>query len=102
VAHQLGQESHSYKMRQEAGYKDMHQFTVPGPDNTIWGGGSQACPGRVFASITMKVVLAHLLTKFDIKLLPGDENKPIRESMPNGLSSPDTKAKIMIRDRWDS
>lgn len=88
-----------HKMRQRPGHEEMHQFTVPGPNNTIWGGGTQACPGRPFASITMKVVLAHLLTHYDIQLLPGGASKPKRNSMPNGSISPDTKAEIMLRDR---
>lgn len=88
-----------YRMRQKPGHEEMHQFAMPGPNNTIWGNGTQACPGRAFASITMKVVLAHLLTHYDIQLLPGGANRPKCNSMPNGSSSPDTKAKIMIRDR---
>ncbi|ROW07082.1 hypothetical protein VPNG_06633 [Cytospora leucostoma] len=59
-----------YRMRQQPGHEDMHQFTTPGPDNTIWGGGTQACPGRPFASITIKIVLAHLLLHYDVQLLP--------------------------------
>lgn len=88
-----------YRMRQEPGHEEMHQFSMPGPNNTIWGNGTQACPGRIFASITMKVVLAHLLTHYDIQLLPGDAHKPKCKIMPSGSSSPDTKAKIMVRNR---
>ncbi|KUI58423.1 Ent-kaurene oxidase [Cytospora mali] len=88
-----------YKMRQQPGHEEMHQFILPGPNNTIWGGGTQACPGRPFASITMKVALAHLLIHYDVQLLPGGASKPKRNSMPNGSISPDTKAKIMIRER---
>lgn len=88
-----------YRMRQEPGHEEMHQFSMPGPKNTIWGNGTQACPGRIFASITMKVVLAHLLTHYDIQLLPGDAYKPKCKVMPGGSSSPDTKARIMMRNR---
>ncbi|KAJ0124388.1 hypothetical protein J7T55_005726 [Diaporthe amygdali] len=82
------------------GHEEMHQFAMPGPNNTIWGNGTQACPGRAFASITIKVVLAHLLTHYDIRLLPGGANEPKRYSMPNGSNSPDIMSKIMIRDRF--
>ncbi|KAJ4414714.1 hypothetical protein N0V82_007766 [Gnomoniopsis sp. IMI 355080] len=44
-----------YKMRQHPGHEDLHQFTLPGPENTFWGGGTQACPGRPFAAVTIKV-----------------------------------------------
>lgn len=89
----------SYRMRQEPGHEDMHQFAMPGPNNTLWGNGTQACPGRVFATITIKVVLAYLLTQYDIRLPSGSANKPKGNLMPNGSSSPNTKAEIMIRDR---
>ncbi|KAH8746014.1 hypothetical protein F5883DRAFT_384906, partial [Diaporthe sp. PMI_573] len=56
-----------------------------------------ACPGRFFASIIIKVVLAHLLTSYDVKLLPGDASKPMRKPMSNGSSLPDTDAKVIIR-----
>lgn len=87
------------KMRQEPGHEEMHHFTLPGADNTIWGGGTQACPGRSFAAMTMKLVLAHLLIHYEIQLLPDGTSKPKRNSMPNGSISPDTKAKVMIRER---
>lgn len=88
-----------YEMRQQPNQEESHQFTQPGPDNTIWGGGTQACPGRLFGSMTIKVALAHFLLNYDVQLLPNGESAPKRNSMPNGSISPDTKAKIMVRER---
>ncbi|KAL1867459.1 hypothetical protein Daus18300_006303 [Diaporthe australafricana] len=87
-----------YEMRQQPNQEDMHQFTQPGHDNTIWGGGTQACPGRQFGSMTIKVALAHFLLNYDVQLLPNGKSAPKRNSMPNGSVSPDTKAKIMVRE----
>lgn len=91
-----------YEMRQQPGHEDLHQFALSGPGNTMWGGGTQACPGRSFAAITIKVVLAHLLLNYDLQLLPEGAKKPKRNSMPNGSLSPDTSARIMIRERSSS
>jgi cytochrome P450 len=86
------------KLRAQPGQEGLHQFTSLGPDAPGWGDGLQACPGRTFAGNTIKIILAHLLTHYDIKLPPG-AGKPQRRSMPNGSMSPDMKAKIMFRRR---
>lgn len=87
------------EMCQQPGHEEMHQFTSPWPDNTIWGGGTQACPGRSFASVTIKIILAHLLLNYDLQLLPDGAKRPRRNAMPNGSVSPETSARIMIRGR---
>lgn len=86
------------KLRKQPGHEDMHQFTSLGADSPGWGDGLQACPGRAFAGNTLKIVLAHLLMNYDIKLPPGAE-KPKRFSMPNGSLAPDMKARILFRKR---
>lgn len=88
-----------YNIRQQPGHEELHQFTSPWPDNTIWGGGTQACPGRSFASVTIKVVLAYLLVNYDLQLLLDGTKRPKRNAMPNGSVSPDTSARVMIRGR---
>jgi cytochrome P450 len=86
------------KLRQQPGHEAMHQFTSLGSDSPGWGDGLQACPGRVFAGNTLKIVLAHLLMNYDIKL-PEGAGKPRRFSMPNGSVAPDMRAKILVRKR---
>lgn len=86
------------KLRARPGQEGLHQFTSLGPDAPGWGDGLQACPGRTFAGNTIKIILAHILTHYDIQLAPGAE-KPRRNSMPNGSMSPDMRAKIMLRRR---
>ncbi|KAK3375572.1 cytochrome P450 [Lasiosphaeria ovina] len=87
-----------FRLRQQPGHEALHQFTSLGSDAPGWGGGAQACPGRVFAANTIKTVLAHLLMHYDIALPPGD-GKPKRNSMPNGTMAPDMNARIMLRKR---
>ncbi|KAI1402085.1 cytochrome P450 [Hypoxylon fuscum] len=86
------------KLRQLPGREQRHQYTSLGSESPSWGDGSQACPGRVFASSTLKVTLAHLIMNFDFKL-PDDGSKPERNSMPNGSARPDMWVRIMFRER---
>lgn len=84
--------------RDAAESQARHQFTSLGKDSPGWGDGTQACPGRVFAGNTIKIILTHLLDRYEIQLPPGAE-KPKRHSMPNGSMAPDLFARIMIRER---
>ncbi|KAK4212046.1 cytochrome P450 [Rhypophila decipiens] len=84
--------------KDESGTNKMYKFTSLGSDAPGWGGGSQACPGRVFAGDTIKRILARLLMEFDIEVAHG-EKKPSRNSMPNGTLAPDMGAGIMLRRR---
>ncbi|KAK3296558.1 cytochrome P450 [Chaetomium fimeti] len=86
------------KLRQQPGHEAMHQFTSLGADSPGWGDGLQACPGRAFAGNTLKIVLAHLLMNYDIKL-PSRAEKPKRFSMPNGSLAPDMNAQLLLRKR---
>ncbi|KAK2603480.1 hypothetical protein QQS21_004340 [Conoideocrella luteorostrata] len=40
------------------------------PEHLAFGHGAQACPGRFFAAVLSKVVLSHLLLKYDWQLAP--------------------------------
>ncbi|PVH78949.1 cytochrome P450 [Cadophora sp. DSE1049] len=74
------------------------QYTSNGPDLLTWGDRPQVCPGRVFGGNTIKILLAHLLINYDLKLEPG-KGKPPRLSFPNGSVQPDMNFKFMIRKR---
>lgn len=87
-----------YRLRQQPGHEDRHQFTSLGADSPGWGDGAQACPGRMFAGNTLKIVLAHLLLNYDFQLRPGD-SQPKKFAMPNGTMAPEMNAKIMFRER---
>ncbi|KAM7184235.1 Cytochrome P450 [Rhypophila sp. PSN 637] len=84
--------------KDESGTNKMYKFTSLGSDSPGWGGGSQACPGRVFACDTIKRILTRLLMEYDIEVAHG-EKKPSRTSMPNGTVAPDMGAGIMVRRR---
>lgn len=45
-----------------------YNFTSTSPDHFGFGHGSQACPGRFFASYMQKILLCHVLMKYDISV----------------------------------
>lgn len=59
------------KLRDVPGSELKHQFATSAPDSLSFGYGSQACPGRFFASNEIKVILSLVLLKYDFKLDDG-------------------------------
>ena len=47
---------------------NKNQFVTTSPDAMNFGHGKFACPGRFFAAAEMKIVLAYLVTHYDVKL----------------------------------
>ncbi|KAL0936089.1 cytochrome p450 [Colletotrichum truncatum] len=61
-----------------------------------FGHGRQACPGRFFAAHEMKIILCHLLMKYDWKLPDGLDPQPIAF----GLNlAPNPSTALLIRRR---
>ncbi|KAL7625324.1 hypothetical protein AAE478_004540 [Parahypoxylon ruwenzoriense] len=90
-----------WKLRQqrqsepEAG--NRWQFTSIGDANMNFGLGKHACPGRFFAGSEIKMVLAHLLLHYDVRLRDG-EPRPA-PNMFMMTKCPSTTAQIMFRRR---
>ncbi|KAK1843707.1 cytochrome p450 oxidoreductase [Colletotrichum chrysophilum] len=85
------------RMREQPGQEMKFQHTSTGNDNINFGHGIWACPGRFFASAQMKVVAAHLIRNFDMRLTPG-EKKPVPQY--GGLAIfPDAVAQVELRSR---
>ncbi|KAJ5286667.1 hypothetical protein N7478_002353 [Penicillium angulare] len=61
------------KKRQEAGHEHRHQFVTTTTESFNFGHGLHACPGRFFAANESKILLIHLLLKYDWKLKDRDE-----------------------------
>ncbi|KAK7680771.1 hypothetical protein QCA50_016079 [Cerrena zonata] len=52
-----------------------YRYTGTGIGFLAFGGGRHVCPGRFFASSTLKCMIAYLLLKYDIKIA-GDGKRP--------------------------
>ncbi|KAJ5627427.1 hypothetical protein N7528_004854 [Penicillium herquei] len=61
------------KKRQEPGHEHRHQFVTTTRESYAFGHGVHACPGRFFAANESKLLLIHLLVKYDWKLKDGQE-----------------------------
>ncbi|KAK7423219.1 hypothetical protein QQZ08_009115 [Neonectria magnoliae] len=85
-----------YKMRQEPGKENKAQLVSVSPDHMGFGYGLHACPGRFFASEEIKLVLCHILLKYDVKLVDGSSVEPRKFGL-NINASP--TAKVAVRRR---
>ena len=74
-----------------------HQLTSVTKTEMQFGGGRHACPGRWFASHQVKMVLAAMIGRYEVKLKDG-EGRP--ESIVFQTNQfPDPKAEILFKDR---
>lgn len=68
-------------------------FTSVSSEHLAWGYGKHACPGRFFASALSKMLLTHILFKYEFKLPEGGE--------PPGHEFEFT-TKLLVRRRKDN
>ncbi|KAJ7048828.1 cytochrome P450 [Mycena amicta] len=74
----------------------MHKLTGTSPSYLSFGGGRHICPGRFFASLEMKSLLALLLLRYDVRMADGV--RPADEWF-GPVSSPAPKAQVLFRKR---
>ncbi|KAH7026933.1 cytochrome P450 [Macrophomina phaseolina] len=64
------------RLRSQPGDESKYQFASISPEHLGFGLGVHACPGRFYAANTMKLMLAHLVMKYDWRFV--DENPQLR------------------------
>ncbi|KAF2219176.1 cytochrome P450 [Elsinoe ampelina] len=84
---------------QEGQNENRFQHTSTGSDNINFGHGVWACPGRFFASAQLKVVFAHLIMHYDIRM-PDGLPKPQPKYAALAIF-PNAEANIELRTRID-
>ncbi|OCK79495.1 cytochrome protein [Lepidopterella palustris CBS 459.81] len=89
-----------YNLSQQPGGATKYQFVSTSNDSIIFGHGKHACPGRFFASNEIKIILVHLLTKYELKFPEGTTDRPKPMEMGADLM-PNPEMKILIRSRVD-
>ena len=72
------------------------QFVSISPQALGFGLGDLACPGRFFATNELKIILSHLLLKYDFKLAPNAVTTPEFQTL---FMLSNTKANILVRRR---
>ncbi|RYP89830.1 hypothetical protein DL770_004041 [Monosporascus sp. CRB-9-2] len=65
-----------YKLRSKPEDANKFQFASPTYDSMQFGFGKDACPGRFFASNQIKIILAYILSHYDIKFEEGVVGRP--------------------------
>ena len=66
------------------------------PDYLVWGYGRHACSGRFFAALLLKLVLAHVVLRYDVKF----ENGGRPEDVIVGFNRlPNPHGKVLLRKR---
>ncbi|CCM06335.1 uncharacterized protein FIBRA_08589 [Fibroporia radiculosa] len=85
-----------YDLRNQAG--ENVQVVSTSTNFLSFGHGRYACPGRFFASMEMKTILAHVVVNYDVKM---EKEGVIPPSTRIGHSCvPNTKAKVLLRKRF--
>jgi cytochrome P450 len=70
-------DGYRFLRKRESGDK-ASQFVQSGSDFSVFGGGRHLCPGRFFASNELKLAVAHILLKYDVRLAEGSEVKSLQ------------------------
>jgi len=86
-----------YRERQKPGQSNLHQFAMTDKKNMHFGHGRYSCPGRFFASHTIKILIAQLILKYDFKFMPG-ESRP-KNVIAHEYCFPDPAARILLKER---
>ncbi|TKW52141.1 Dihydromonacolin L monooxygenase LovA [Colletotrichum tanaceti] len=72
------------------------QLVSTSPEHLGFGLGIHACPGRFFGANTVKLVMCHLLLKYDVKLADNTRTEPLEFGF-SMLANPTTR--VLIRRR---
>jgi cytochrome P450 len=86
-----------YNLRQIPGQENASQFVSTSPTHLGFGYGVHACPGRFFAAAVIKIILANILIKYDLKLIP-QESAPLVSEFGTALFA-DLHMKVAVRQR---
>ncbi|KAH7040188.1 cytochrome P450 [Microdochium trichocladiopsis] len=85
------------KMREREGEEHSWQLVTTTPAHMFFGHGQHACPGRFFAANEVKILLCHLLLKYDFRWAPGE--KPVPMQMFETVASTHQDTKVQMRRR---
>ncbi|KAI1742420.1 cytochrome P450 [Xylaria scruposa] len=72
-----------------------YQFATTDSNSLHFGHGKFACPGRFFASQQIKLILGHLLLRYDFKF-PEGKGRPLNMGSDENVF-PDPAARVLIR-----
>ncbi|KAJ5672841.1 cytochrome P450 [Penicillium longicatenatum] len=65
-------------MRRASKTPAVANFVTPSTNHLGFGHGKQACPGRFFAECVIKILLCHILLKYDFRVGKPEEGRSVR------------------------
>jgi hypothetical protein len=77
-----------------------YAFTTTSVDSLHFGHGKHACPGRFFVAVELKLLVAHILERYDLRMTDDEPCRP-RNIETNTSMIPDPAKKILLRKRRD-
>lgn len=80
-----------FKLWQKESEGDRHQFASINSTEPWWGVGKFACPGRVWASAQIKLLLMVILMRYDIAFPDGQKTTPVRAAVGEKLKTSPTQ-----------
>ncbi|KAJ9132428.1 Cytochrome P450 [Pleurostoma richardsiae] len=88
-----------YRLRQQSKEAAaLNQFVSVGPTNLSFGYGRHACPGRFFAANEIKMILASVLLRYDVKLVKGSSGRYPNIEFAH-MSIPDPSKNLLFKTR---
>ncbi|KAF2766235.1 cytochrome P450 [Teratosphaeria nubilosa] len=84
------------KLREQPGNANRFQFVSTSPRHINFGHGKDACPGRFFAAQEIKLLLAHILLRYDLKLAGSTRPSP---TWYDRSCRPNQTAQVLFRAR---
>ena len=85
------------KMREGLGSAKNVGMVTSSPDHLSFGHGRHVCPGRYFAACELKLMLAHVVMTYDVKLEKEGVRPPDMWVMD--LCVPNPYAEVLFRKR---
>ncbi|KAF5385143.1 hypothetical protein D9615_001366 [Tricholomella constricta] len=76
-----------------------YQLATTTADFLAWGHGRAGCPGRFFAAVLMKLMLAHMVLQYDVRFGDGAGGARPRDCWVGPERFPDLSAEVMFRRR---
>ena len=78
--------------------KTGNEYSAIEPGNLSWGNGRFSCPGRWYASLMMKLLIASLILEYDFKFPEDTRRRPSNFVMDVHVL-PNMSQKLLIRGR---
>ncbi|KAF9501445.1 cytochrome P450 [Pleurotus eryngii] len=86
------------KLRENEDSSVKYGFTTVDPHFLPFGAGRHACPGRFFAAMELKIMIAIILLNYDFKLPDGEVTRP-KDVIFAGAVIPPTKEHLLFKPR---